>query len=356
MKRIFIVILAIILISSFIWGGCAKQAPAPAPAPLPAPAPAPAPTKVYQLKWNGMHTSDSDNGRLQMLFMDMVKKATGGRVEITYFPTETLGKVTDSLNMLKGGVCDIAFVPTVFFPAQFEMYNLLDAPFLGIANRTVNSKVRWELYRQGYFDKDFVDFKVLGFNTTPGNTLFLRKKVLTVEDFKGLKLRAPDALTNGLWGEFGATGVAMPTPELYMALDRGVIDGIVTGYESAISMKQYEVTKYCIWNPAISWGGMGYLMSKELWNKFPPDIQRNIDEVVAKYPDEYLRYYQDMDKKAPGMLKEKGVEVYDLSASETARLMKIAGSFVDKVLAEKEAKGLPAKKMMEQLKKIVASQ
>ena len=50
MKKFLFIILALVLISGLIFGGCAKPAPAPTPTPTPAPTPAPAPAPVKTLK------------------------------------------------------------------------------------------------------------------------------------------------------------------------------------------------------------------------------------------------------------------------------------------------------------------
>jgi TRAP-type C4-dicarboxylate transport system substrate-binding protein len=300
------------------------------------------------------HAPKSDSAICVDTLCEMIEEETGGRVKVTPFHAEALGKVTDYLDMTKRGVCQMADIPYVFSPGAFDLILGTELPMLGVPNRSVTMTMMWELFYQGYF-KGFDDYKMIAFKTSPPCTLFLRdKKVLTIEDFDGLKLRAPGPELNELWGRLGATAVAIPFPEVYMSLDRGMIDGIATGYEALTGAKMYEVTKYCIWRPGLSAGAMACIMSKDVWNSLPPDIQVAIDKVTREFRYEYMRYYQDQDKKAPEILREYGMEVYSLSDSEAAKVQEAAAPITDEWIAKMEAKGLPGGEMIDNIRKIVS--
>lgn len=148
----------------------------------------------------------------------------------------------------------------------------------------------------------------------------------------------------------GATGVAMPTTECFMALERGTLDGINTAVDSAASLKFNEVTKYWIWEP-ICTGGLVIAMNLKVWNSLPPDIQAIMEQLnaEAKY-----RFMELMPTPAEdrASLKRLGWEVYELSPEEKARWHKAAQQVVDKWVADREAKGLPIRQVMEVVKRV----
>jgi TRAP-type C4-dicarboxylate transport system substrate-binding protein len=344
--------------------GCSQQAPAPAPAPAPTPSPAPAPTpaptpapaKTVELKlsdfWAPVHAmSIADD-----TFAKMVAERTGGKVKITCYHAEALGKQTAQLDMLAGGICDIANVGTPFHPGKFVMTLAPELPLLGIPNRTVHMSIMWELYYKGYFDKELNDLNVrlLAFMPTPPMTFFFRnKKVQTLEDWKGLKIRAPSPDTFTLLEGLGATPVAMVPADLYMALDRGILDGFTTGWEQVPAYKWQEVIKYACWNPN-NIGAQFLLMNKDKWNSLDTESKLNIQVVMDEFKYEYLREFQDLDRNATDTLRKLGLDVYTIPENEWARIKALAAPIEDKWVADKESKGLPGKEMLDLIRAIMA--
>lgn len=345
---VIILALTLLVLPSVV--SCAK--PTPAPAPTPTPTPTPTAPKVFELKWTDHWGPGSDPAKTVDLFGKIVEARTGGRVKITYYHAEALGKVKDFVDMTKGGVCDIAVLIAGNYPGTFNMLYGIELPCLGIPNRALVENISWELFYKGYFDKEMADFKVLAFLGSLPTNFYMRNKVLTLEDFKGLKLSAVDPNTSKLVELAGAAPVSMPAPDKYMALQRGTLDGACTGWEFAFGAKWYEVAKYVLWNP-ISGGSMPVLMNKNKWDSLPADIQVNMERAIAEYEYEWLRYYQDMDKQVPVMFRDKGAEVYQLSASEFARLQQLSAPIIDNWIADKKAKGQPGQEMIDLIRKII---
>jgi len=145
----------------------------------------------------------------------------------------------------------------------------------------------------------------------------------------------------------------MTAGDVYMGLDRGVIDGAITGYPAAFSRKWYEVAKYVLWTPVNS-SCKAILMNKKVWNSMPPDVQANIEQAIQEYKFEHLKFYAPKDIQAVADFKAKGADVYSLSASEVAKWQTLSASIVDKWIAAQEAKGNPAKNMIALIREIVA--
>ena len=64
------------------------------------------------------------------------------------------------------------------------------------------------------------------------------------DDFKGLKIRAFSKGSADTIKALGGVPVVMSSSEMYMALQRGTVDGATTGMPAAVSRKIYEVQKY----------------------------------------------------------------------------------------------------------------
>jgi TRAP-type C4-dicarboxylate transport system substrate-binding protein len=95
-------------------------------------------------------------------------------------------------------------------------------------------------------------------------------------------------------------------------------------------------------------------MNLKVWNSMPPDIQTIIEQLSI---EAHYRFKELMQtpSESRALLKKLGWEVYELSPEERARWHKVAEPIVDKWLAEREAKGLPMRKVMEAVKRVSES-
>ena len=82
----------------------------------------------------------------------------------------------------------------------------------------------------------------------------------------------------------GGVPVSIPTPEQYIALEKGLLDVQVVNWEAMLSFKTFEVTKYRTVLPRgfIS-AFLGTGMNWDSWNSLPPDVQAVFEEVTGGY-------------------------------------------------------------------------
>ena len=304
--------------------------------------------ETFNLKYSGFMPKEHIIEAVQQWWGQEVEKRTNGRVKVSYYHAQTLGKLFDFPKMLKGGLCDIAQIPNT---PQFPILNLFDAPFL-IVNRAEMMDVFWALYYKDLI-KGLDDYKVLFWLPIDATYMFFRnRKVTSMEDFKGLKIRGMPGFRTAIGEALGATGVAMPSTETYMALDRGILDGVNTTIEFATSVKLNEVTKYLIMEP-ICTGGMVVAMNLELWNRLPVDIQAIMKDLNAQARYRFMDLWTTPAEDRELAIK-KGWDVYDISPEERAKWKKAGEQIIEKWVEEQEAKGVPARRAVNEIKKVVA--
>lgn len=343
-------------------GACVKPAPAPAPtpapapAPTPAPAPAPAPVKPIEMKL-ATHTPPRQYANVMLeQWIKKVDERTEGKVKITLYPGQTLGKIPDEWDMLKTGVCDIAWILPMFYPGVFPLVDLFDLPFMVPGGRPLP-------VLNGLFDKfnykEFTEVKVLwpGY-MGPVPLHMVKKPVRTLEELKGMQIRTPPGVIQQSVKALGATPAMVPPGELYTALERGMVDGCTIAMEAVKGYKLYEVTKY----HTIAGSGYGMLgygmnvtaMNLETWNSLPPDIQKIFDE-LSPWAQELLNDAANADDEdAISLCKEAGNTFIYLSPEEEASWIEATKSVVDDWAAEIDAKGLPGTAIVEEAHRLTA--
>ena len=119
----------------------------------------------------------------------------------------------------------------------------------------------------------------------PNQFIFSREELDTLDQFKGKNIRQYSPILGELLGGLGAEVQFVPFADVYTALERGVLDGGVTGGEPGHRQRWYEVADY-LYGPIVGSVAVAYFtMSEDSWNRLPPDIQQITLEVGRAYEE-----------------------------------------------------------------------
>jgi len=287
-------------------------------------------------------------------FAKEVEERTKGRLKVTVYPGEALGKSKDHYDMAMHGITDIAFAIHGYTPGRFPLSSVMELPFQ-VPSAKVGSRVVWELYEKKYFAKEYPGVKVLSLWVhSPGHVHMTKKLAKTLEDVKGLRLRSPGPLQTTLLRELGISPLTIPIPELYDALQRGMADGAVVPFSAVKDFKLHEVVKYhTVADMYVM--TMTLVMNPKTWDSLPPDAQKIIEETSGGRMSEMAgSSYDAYDQLGIEAAKKVKAEIYTLPPDEKKKWAERAKPVVDKWIADMEAKGLPGKKIYEETRQLLA--
>lgn len=155
---------------------------------------------------------------------DDIKKASGGTINATLFPSEQLGKAFDHYDMARDGIADGAYVNPGYQPGRFPIFAAASLPFQ-VSNAKGGTAAVDAWYRQ-YAAKEMKDVQFcFAFVHDPGS-LHSRKKIVLPADVKGLKVRPATSTIGQMVTVLGGTNVQSSAPEARDMLERGVADAI----------------------------------------------------------------------------------------------------------------------------------
>lgn len=161
---------------------------------------------------------------------DDIKKASGGTITSSLFPSEQLGKAFDHYDMTRDGMADVAYISPGYQPGRFPIIGGAALPFL-FADAKGGSAALDEWYRQ-YAAKEMKDIKVcMAFVHDPGS-LHSVKRVVLPADVKGMKVRPATATVGQMITLLGGTNVQASASESRDMLERGVADAITFPWAS----------------------------------------------------------------------------------------------------------------------------
>jgi len=281
-----------------------------------------------------------------------VEEATKGKVKIQVYPSQTLVKGPESWNALKSGVADMAWCFHGYWPDLTPLADVITLPSLPFATAEKGSEVLWKLHEKfPAIQKEFQDVKVLMLWTS--NPYFLittKKQVKTLEDIKGMKIRVTGGPPTEQMKALGAVPTAIPMPDNYMSMDKGVIDGMAAPWEAIHGFRLYEVAKYYTMVP-LSAVYFSMSMNKQKWNSLPKDVQDAIMSVSGVEGSKFWgrNFYDTAENGVNERVKAGNYQMtkYAVPPEELARWNKVAGEplWADWV-KKMEAKGRPEAKQI----------
>jgi C4-dicarboxylate-binding protein DctP len=179
-----------------------------------------------------------------------------------------------------------------------------------------------------------VEVFIMPYGKTLGPML-RNKKVVTHNDLKGLKIRSMGGNMALATQALGSTPVFMSSGEVYTALQRGTIDGAVSGWTSMYKRGWGEVSKY-LWEMYYCPTTSGHTVANlDSWNKLSPEFQKIMRdtgrELEMKYRSEVI---DKEDEAAKQGLMKQGVEIIAPTKEEVANSRKL----VKKIHADWAAK------------------
>lgn len=276
-----------------------------------------------------------------------LEERAAGKLKVRYYPAQTLVPSAQSYDAVVKGISDIGNHVLGYTMGRFPFTQILDFP-LGYPPGPEATKIANEFYKK-FRPKEFDDVKVLFFHAQPGGFLHTKTRPVTkLEEVGGLKLRCYGSNAKFV-GFIGAAPVAMPMSEVYDALSKGVVDGLMSSYEALHGWKTGEHVKYTTENRDTAYSAVFIVaMNKRKFASLPPDIQALIDQMSQEYIEKYAKMWSDLNIVAKDWLMKRGTKLITLSKAEEARWYKKGTTpLLQAYVKEMNAKGLPGEEAVQ---------
>lgn len=184
-----------------------------------------------------------------------------------------------------------------------------------------------------------------------GYTALIGKKPMRkLEDFKGKRIRGYGEISTEILKALGGAPVFLSVGEVYMALQRGTIDGVLTSTCSVYERKFYEVVKYfTVIKVGEIQNSPAVLVNLKKFKELPPDLQKIMLDTAKE------AQYWGLDLALKGTdeclarLKEKGMEISFLSDQEKKRWAEATRHIMKNYL---ERTGKAGKDLVEEVSKV----
>jgi TRAP-type C4-dicarboxylate transport system substrate-binding protein len=285
-----------------------------------------------------------------------VTEMSGGRVTFKIYYASSLIKSTEVMESTAAGIVDIAELGTGDYPSLFRLGPYVTLPFLGYPSpKDTHLVYRETMQKFPQIIDEYQGLKVLyplicGEGANYINTA--AKKVTTLAEMKGMKFLGMLPMHAKWLSTVGATPVNMGPEDIYVSLERGLIEGNLGGLSLAVGMGFLELTKYHTVVPAqLDAFYTTMVMNPDVFNSLPPDIQKIFDDLDPWFVSGRQEAEIQSGVVAKEQAKELGQEFLELAPGELQKIMSSAIPLHDEWVAEREGMGLPARALIDYVKK-----
>jgi TRAP-type C4-dicarboxylate transport system substrate-binding protein len=281
-----------------------------------------------------------------------IEKRSQGRVKITIYPAGSLTKADQCYEGVVKGISDMGMSCFAYTRGRFPLLEGLDLP-LGYPNGALATRVANEMI-QKYKPAEIADTHVLYVHAHGPGILASKKAVRTLDDLKGLKIRAT-GLSAKIVESLGGTPIAMSQPETYEALSKGVVEATLCPIETLKGWKQGEAIQYVVDSSAIGYTtAMFVVMNQDKWNKLPPDLQQVFTAVSQEWIAKHGAAWDQADKDGREFVTQLKREFIALPVAEQQRWKAAVKPILDGYVSQAKTKNLPGDAMLKDIQAALA--
>jgi len=162
-----------------------------------------------------------------------------------------------------------------------------------------------------------------GSNGTGSFYLFTRFKPEKLSDISGKKIRV-SPLTRQFIESLGAEPITMPPGDIYLAMERGVVDGFIWPFVAAFNEMGFPKVTKCVIDLPVYRGSMGMFMNMKSWNGISGEIQKKILDIQLLTAEWGEGFYASAGPNQMKQAKAAGLEFVKFSGAENEKYVKLS--------------------------------
>jgi len=203
------------------------------------------PAGVTELIYATPYPPSHPFSRADQVWMDFIEAESQGSLIIRPSWSGALLSSEHAMEELRHGLADIGLITPIYVKGGAHLIRIQSGFYSGTT--TIADQIAlYTCMAQGnaQFEREIEGLKILAIQggSLPG-IVTANKPVTSLTDLQGMRIRAPTELLSVL-EQLGADPVNMPMGDVYSALAKGVLDGVVAPMDTFRSLHFAEVADY----------------------------------------------------------------------------------------------------------------
>ena len=245
-------------------------------------------------------------------FAELVEERTDGRIKIDVFPSAQLGDEKSVLEQVQLGAIEFTRINASPLAEFNKDFSVLSLPYVFESDEHLWSFLDSETGTKLLDGLEQSKMKGLAYYDSGSRSFYSTKKLKSIEDLKGLKIRVQQSEINiDFMKAIGASATPMPYGEVFSALQTGIIDGAENNLPSFDSSNHYQEAKSIILDhhqriPEV------LLMSDAVWNKLNEEDRKIVKQAALDSVETQKAEWDKWEERSEKKLKDAGVTFTDV--------------------------------------------
>ena len=272
-------------------------------------------------------------------FVDEIAKGSGGKLQITVHPANSLIKHPEIKRAVQTGQVPIAEVLISVLSNEAAVYAFESIPFL--APTTAQQKKLWDAARPHLVKRlDAQGMALLYSVAWPPSAIHSKKELNSLADLKGVKLRTYSAITSRFGELAGTVPVLIAAPEVAQAFKTGMVDAQINSSSGGVDTQTWDFTTH-LYDAGVIAPQNVIFVNKAAWAKLDAATQTVVMNAAAAAEKRGWDIREEEHIRSLQILASKGVKVLKPSpklAAEFAEIgKKMTAEWLEKAGAEGQA-------------------
>ncbi|MEH7119620.1 TRAP transporter substrate-binding protein [Neobacillus vireti] len=245
-------------------------------------------------------------------FAELVGERTNGRIKIEVFPSGQLGDEKSVLEQVQLGAVEFTRINASPLAEFNKDFSVLGLPYVFESDEHLWNFLESEKGTEMLDGLEQSKMKGLAYYDSGSRNFYSTKKLKSIDDLKGLKIRVQQSEINiDFIKAIGANATPMSYGEVFSALQTGIIDGAENNLPSFDSSNHYQEAKNIILDhhqriPEV------LLMSDAVWDKLDKEDKKIIKQAALDSVETQKAEWDKWEQRSEKKLKDEGVTFTDV--------------------------------------------
>jgi len=282
----------------------------------------------YEWTMQTSETAGEPQFEIKKAWAKNVETMSGGRVKIEILPTGAVVPHNQTLEAVGAGILQGHLTDPSYFSGQDPAFSML-GNLVGAWGDPLEFLEYMKFGGGEQLYNELVEpygVHLICAAATGLEAFVSKKPIRTVDDLKGLKLRAPEGMVYDIFTKAGAAPVNLPGSEVYTGLEKGVIDAAdYTVFATNHAQDLHSFARYPNYPGFHSLPMVAVSVNKAVWDGLPDDIKTILVISCDAMAYDLVFTLKGLDLKAVAEArKDPDIEIIDLPPEERKKFRNIA--------------------------------
>lgn len=255
------------------------------------------------------------------IFMEEAESASDGAITFDWYDSGTLLEADQLVPGLTQGVADLIFTTSSYISSTYPILGVYELPFVTNEYEDQRAALAYDSELRTFLNEQLAQQNLMSIGTMPTTYQWIwtvDEPITTPEDISGMRIRVAGPLEGRTIEALGGSPVTMSSAEVYEALERGTIDGVLSYIGTIPGRSLQEVVNYGTAAPFGAYSVDAYVRA-DWFEALAESQQEALLEAGRVYTEEGTEVMvQVHEGEYLETIEAAGVEIAELDADQVA--------------------------------------